>query len=143
MPTVYTETILTRLSKKCTILLGLSIHLQFLVVPPSYWEEVLQNEKLDQTVPTNIGQCYGKHFYISKNLSGMGILVENFKTISQESSLLEHLVSVVKMSYRISIEALTVNNIYQKQSAICCSFFWETGFCWTSCSKHRYRKMEL
>ena len=74
-------------------------------------------------MPTNFGQCYVKHFYISKNLSGMGILVENFKTISHESSLLEHLVSVVKRSYRIGIEALTVNNIYQKQSAICCSFF--------------------
>ena len=143
MPTVSMETILTRLSKHCTILLGLSIHLQFVGVPPSYWEEVLQNEKLDQTMPTNFGQCYAKHFYISKNLSGMGILVENFKKISLESSLLEHLVSVVKRSYRIGIEALTVNNIYQKQSAICCSFFWETGFRWTSCSKHTYRKMEL
>ena len=143
MPTVSMETILTRLSKHCTILLGLAINLQFVGVSPSYWEEVWQNEKLDQTMPTNFGQCYVKHFYRSKNLSGMGILVENFKAISQESSLLEHLVSVVRMSYRISIEVLTVNNIYQKQSAICCSFFWETGFRWTSCSKHTYRKMEL
>ena len=41
----------------------------------------------------------------------MGILVQNIKTISQESSFLDHLVSVAKMSYLISIEAPTVNNI--------------------------------
>ena len=34
-------------------------------------------------MPTNFGQCYVKHFYRSKNLSGMGILVENFKAINQ------------------------------------------------------------
>ena len=73
----------------------------------------------------------------------MGIFVKNFKAISQESSLLEHLVSAVRMSYRISIEALTVNNILPKTIRDLLFFFWETGFRWTSCSKRRYRKMEL
>ena len=36
----------------------------------------------------------------------MDILVKNVKTISQESSFLNYLVSVVKMSYLISIDAL-------------------------------------
>ena len=60
---------------------------------------------------TNFGQYYVKYFFRSKNLSGMGILVQNVKTISQESSFLDHLVSVVKMSYLISIKAPAVNNI--------------------------------
>ena len=56
---------------------------------------------------TNFRQCYVKHFHKSKNLSGMTILVQNVRTISQEWSFLNQLVSFV------SIEAPTVNNIFR------------------------------
>ena len=50
-------------------------------------------------------------FYKQKPIRYGGKLVQNVKTISQEPSFLDHLVSVVEMSYLISIEASTVNNI--------------------------------
>ena len=37
-------------------------------------------------MPKNFGQCYMKNFEIAKNLIDEGMLVQNFKAISQESS---------------------------------------------------------
>ena len=62
---------------------------------------------------SKLWQCYVKHFYISKNLSSMGMLVQNVKTISQESSSSDHLLSVVKMSYLISIKNQYCSTIEQ------------------------------
>ena len=50
-------------------------------------------------------------FYKQKPIRYGGKLVQYVKAISQEPSFLDHLVSVVEMSYIISIEASTVNNI--------------------------------
>ena len=49
--------------------------------------------------------------YKQKRIRYAGKLVQNVKTISQESSFLDNLVSVVEMSCLISIEASAVNNI--------------------------------
>ena len=50
-------------------------------------------------------------FYKQKPIRYGGKLVQNVKTISQESSFLDHLVSAVEISYLISIEASPINNI--------------------------------
>ena len=46
---------------------------------------IFANFGLDLIMPTNFEQLYVKHFFISKNLSSMDILVENVKTVKNQA----------------------------------------------------------